>query len=330
MAQDMPVKVPDLWFTTDMIIVIRAENRVFRVSGGILAARSTVFRDMIGFPQPKGSDVEEFEGCPVVRLHDSAQDVEVFLRAIYDSSFFMPAPNRIECSVVLGILRMSHKYDVPYLYLRALDHLAVDGWYRTTFDQKTADHLINAPGLTASLPVINAALEVGATWILPYAFYCLSTFSGDKLYALLNDPMSGPHIGKALAAHAHLVRGTIAINRFLTTPNPCPTREVCDAARKAALSELLDNVSDPEVDPLRPDLEGHTLAGLRDKGMCALCREVAQTQQYAAASAFWDELPGLFGFPPWEELHAMKRAAMGEEMRDRDTNTSDSMSNSSV
>ncbi|KAJ7032810.1 hypothetical protein C8F04DRAFT_958479 [Mycena alexandri] len=316
---DTPVKVDDLWFTTDTIIVIRAENRIFRVSGGILAARSTVFRDMIGFPQPKGGDAEQFEGCPVVRLHDSAQDVEVFLRAIYDSSYFMPAPTRIDCSVVLGILRMSHKYDVQYLYLRALDHLAVDGWYRITFDQKTADHLINAPGLTASLPVIQAALEVGATWILPYAFYCLSTFSGDKLFPLLGDEI-GPHIGKAMAVHAHLVRGTIAINRFLTTHNPCNTPEFCDAARKSALSDLLDNVSDPEVDPLRPDLELYTMSALKVKGMCDECRGLAKQQQHAAATAFWDELPTLFGFPPWEELHAMKRAAMGEEAGDAMSN----------
>ncbi|KAJ7159379.1 hypothetical protein C8R43DRAFT_881836 [Mycena crocata] len=103
-------------------IVIRAETKIFQVSRAILAARSTVFRDMIAFPQPTSGDVE------ISELHDSAADVEVFLRAIFDSSFFMPAPEPIELSVVLGILRLSHKYDVQYLFRRALQHLAEGEW----------------------------------------------------------------------------------------------------------------------------------------------------------------------------------------------------------
>jgi hypothetical protein len=37
------------------------------------------------------------------------------------------------------------------------------------------------------------------------------------------------------------------------------------------------------------------------------------TKMYEAASAFWDELPGIFGLQPWEELRAMKRGVMEED-----------------
>lgn len=84
-----PERVDDLWFSTD-IIVIRAENKIFRVSGGVLTARSTVFRDMIALPQLTTCDTEQIDGFPVVRLHDAARDVEVFLRAIYDSRYAFP------------------------------------------------------------------------------------------------------------------------------------------------------------------------------------------------------------------------------------------------
>lgn len=83
-SSETPTRVDDLWFAADMI-VIRAETKIFRVSGAILAARSTVFKDMIAFPQPTSGDREEIDGYPVVLLHDTARDVEVFLRAIYDS-----------------------------------------------------------------------------------------------------------------------------------------------------------------------------------------------------------------------------------------------------
>jgi hypothetical protein len=83
-GSDTPSRVDDLWFPTDNL-VIRAGNKIFRVSGAILAARSTVFRDMIAFPQPANGYIEQIDGCPVVRLPDSAEHVEVFLRAIFDS-----------------------------------------------------------------------------------------------------------------------------------------------------------------------------------------------------------------------------------------------------
>lgn len=79
-------RVGDLWFTRDTI-VIRAEETIFQVTRSILAARSTVFQDMMAFPQPPGDDTEFIDGSPVVRLHDSAADVEVFLRAIFDSKY---------------------------------------------------------------------------------------------------------------------------------------------------------------------------------------------------------------------------------------------------
>lgn len=89
-------RVPELWFDDDNLI-LRAENHLFRVSKGVLAARSSVFRDMLSFPLPppmqddrgggggEGGGEDLIDGCPVVRLHDSPADVTVFLRAIFDS-----------------------------------------------------------------------------------------------------------------------------------------------------------------------------------------------------------------------------------------------------
>ncbi|KAJ6589286.1 hypothetical protein B0H19DRAFT_1103517 [Mycena capillaripes] len=314
-----PMKVDTLWFSKDTTIVVRAENKMFQVSGAVLAARSTVFRDMIAFPQPMGGNLEKIDGCPVVRLHDPAEDVEVFLRAIFDSSYFMPAPAPSDLSVVLGILRLSHKYDVQYLYRRALDHLAVDGWYRKNYEQHTgnryADHLIDiAPDApTNALFVIITALEVGAQWLLPWAYFALSTWHKTDLLPLLEGKME-PHVVKALAARADLVRGTIEINRFLTTYNPCGSASTCDVARKSALSTLLDNLAD-SVAPITAGLEKDALDALKSLGMCVKCREAAKNHLWEASSAFWDEIPSFFGLPPWKELHAMERAAMEEETR---------------
>lgn len=77
-------RVRVLWFEHGNLI-LRVENSLFRVSKGLLAAHSSVFWHMLSFPQ---TDKEErIDGCPVVRLHDSAADVTCFLRAIFDSRY---------------------------------------------------------------------------------------------------------------------------------------------------------------------------------------------------------------------------------------------------
>ncbi|KAF8169060.1 hypothetical protein K438DRAFT_1615738, partial [Mycena galopus ATCC 62051] len=70
-------------------IVIKAAKKCFRVPKAILAARSKVFADMFasGTPDSENREDESIDGTPVVVLYDSPEDVEVFLRAIFDSRY---------------------------------------------------------------------------------------------------------------------------------------------------------------------------------------------------------------------------------------------------
>ncbi|KAJ7487276.1 hypothetical protein B0H11DRAFT_1721522 [Mycena galericulata] len=295
-----PTKVDHLWFSRDTI-VIRAENKIFQVSGALLAARSTVFRDMIAFPQPMGGDTEQFDGSPVVRLHDSAHDVEVFLRAIYDSSYFMPAPAETELSAVLGILRLSNKYDVQYLYRRALEHLAVDGWYAANYDENGwEDHLdsIEPRSPINALSVIDAASEVGATWILPKAYYCASTFFPYQLVPHLEGRMEH-HVRKCLLAHVHLVRGTVATHRFLTTYQPCATTNMCNSVRAAHLATFFDDVAkEADIFPLSRWVDDEVWDRLKEQGLCEACCGLATTQNQTAARSLWIGFPTFLGCLP--------------------------------
>ncbi|KAJ7701844.1 hypothetical protein B0H17DRAFT_862003, partial [Mycena rosella] len=75
-------RVHDLWFE-DGDLVLQAGNGQFRVYRGVLAARSSVFNDMLSesFPQPLDSEL--VEGFPLVRLPDPESHVTRFLRAIF-------------------------------------------------------------------------------------------------------------------------------------------------------------------------------------------------------------------------------------------------------
>lgn len=74
----------DLWLSDGSVVLV-AEDTLFKVHKSQLSRHSVVFRDMFAMPQLEGAGrMETLDGCDVVRLHDSAQDIESLLRALYD------------------------------------------------------------------------------------------------------------------------------------------------------------------------------------------------------------------------------------------------------
>jgi hypothetical protein len=79
---------------------------LFRVHKSQLARHSPFFRDLFSLPQPSADNTtssptvvangnaplqidttNEIEGCPVLRLYDTAEDVENLLMALYDGPY---------------------------------------------------------------------------------------------------------------------------------------------------------------------------------------------------------------------------------------------------
>jgi hypothetical protein len=81
-----PVRSADVWYD-DGTLIICAENTLFRVYRGILAAQSDIFKDMLSIPQPSSVNAETFEGCAIVRVHDKADDMERLLRVVVDIGY---------------------------------------------------------------------------------------------------------------------------------------------------------------------------------------------------------------------------------------------------
>lgn len=75
----------DPWIK-DGNIVLAVDGKYFRVHRSILSSYSEVFRDMFDCPQPsEGSSEGMIEECPVIHLHhDTATDVQVVMKAMYD------------------------------------------------------------------------------------------------------------------------------------------------------------------------------------------------------------------------------------------------------
>ncbi|PPQ86563.1 hypothetical protein CVT24_007623, partial [Panaeolus cyanescens] len=172
-------QIPDLYFP-DGNLILKAQHTIFKIYRHFLCARSVVFKDMFEFPPPREGNLM-WRDCVVVELWDDERDVEVFLRALFDSSFFEPPPAKTTIQTLRGILRLSTKYDVPYLRRRAILHLestfptTLSAWKKR--DQtRTLQPIDNTPFAALSL-----AREMGVEWVIPAIHYCVSSHPLEKV-----------------------------------------------------------------------------------------------------------------------------------------------------
>jgi hypothetical protein len=94
---ESPQRSEDLWLDGGNL-VIRAEDVVFKVLAAQLSIASSIFKDMLGVPQPPSASAETYEGVPFVLLPDSAFDITQFLKAImYLGSVFAFQYISLEC-----------------------------------------------------------------------------------------------------------------------------------------------------------------------------------------------------------------------------------------
>ncbi|KAJ7494255.1 hypothetical protein B0H11DRAFT_1858006 [Mycena galericulata] len=266
---NLPRHVEDLWFE-DGNIVIQAGNSQFRVYRGVLAARSSVFKDMLSVPQSPESEL--VDGCPLVRLTDSEMEVEVFLKALFLPEFFMPFPSATTFDVATGCLRLSHKYGVDYLRRRALVHLS-SVYHSKLSTRDIAEHYLSdshpvlppnimslnwpfdEPGESHEIYAVEVFREVDALWLLPYAFYNLSwAFNRSKVDTDVFH--GGDYIGipiglsmrdqeSFLQGHAIQSHYAIKILSFLTDPfdiEGCTSPAECAIARFRAAGNIQDRV----------------------------------------------------------------------------------------
>ncbi|KAJ7689821.1 hypothetical protein B0H17DRAFT_1202070 [Mycena rosella] len=331
-----PHRVEELWFE-DGNIVLQAGNSQFRVYRGILAARSPVFKDMLSFPQPPESEL--VEGCPLVRFPDAENEVTDFLKAIFTPDYFPAFPSRTEFAIIAGCLRLSHKYEVDYLRRHALIHLS--SRYCTTLSEydsrvlaspndRHPDHHSARAVLSWPLPptstsfgvfTIQLAREVEALWILPQAFYDLSTCFLDGKGAEIfhgtvynGTPTSLCFEDQTAFLHGHSIhtKAVHSIMRFLSYPLDvagCGSPLHCSRARLQAIEDSRAMVCDCSDVPLAiwdgDDWEDYL------GNVCPACWAVLESTHAEARHNLWDNLPKTYGLPAWEELEKMKVTAIG-------------------
>ncbi|KAJ7431467.1 hypothetical protein B0H11DRAFT_851718 [Mycena galericulata] len=218
----------ELWFCDGNVVIIAA-SIAFKVHRGQLRRHSEVFDDLFSIPQPKDQDM--YDGCPWIEVYDCPSDVLYFLKALYDGLYFK-SPGANDFPAVAAVLRLSTKYLVEHLRQRCMTRLDLDwpstlaGWDHR--EQAATDALGHyAPRASCPHPilVIDVALDLGLTALLPSALYDLARYGPSKIMAgtpspplsFLFDPRVAPRRPTTLS-HGLLVatlRGRERAQRFL-------------------------------------------------------------------------------------------------------------------
>jgi hypothetical protein len=316
--EDEPSKVDDLWFN-DGTLVLRAEKKLFRVYGGFLGTVSSFFHHMLSIRPPEEGNVM-FEGCPIIVLDDSANDLTSFLKAIFyprsvfctllsiqysdppTFSFFEAPPTPTDLRTVESVLRLSCKYDAAYFKSRALSHLnstfpmTLNGWNNRD-KNRTIPPLDPTP-----FTVIQIAREFDLDWLLPSVLYCICSHPIEETLdpSLIHDEevrqmcINGRQKLLVMQAKEALHMSTNPVITSCSDKCPSTMRYFADVLCGLETAGLLNYFEDITSD--YPD------------NFCRSCRADFGETCTVAGQKMWNELPTVFGLSSWENLEKKRLA----------------------
>jgi len=160
----------DLWFD-DGNIILEAELTQFKVYRGILSRSSAIFRDMFEVPQP--AEDTTVDGCLVVHLSDSAEDLSYVLDALCHGRQYHDITRPQPFPILAAFLRLGTKYEIAQLRSEAMERLSAEYPSQLEkWDERCARSKAQIkPRRGLDFDVINLALEANALSLLPAAFY---------------------------------------------------------------------------------------------------------------------------------------------------------------
>ncbi|OJT09463.1 hypothetical protein TRAPUB_14066 [Trametes pubescens] len=290
----------EFWYDDGTIILV-AGNVEFRVYKGILAENSSVFRDMFSLPQPpiSSSDVPSSEnGCPIVHLSDSPEDLRHILRVPFE------APKDPSFAAIAAAARLGHKYQMTRLLEQALTYLKT--YYTNDYDAWQKKESWNPPGFhdEDAIGVVNLARFLGETSLLPTALLACCQLGRDLINGFAREDgtreqLTLDDIGLCLEAKPRLVQESSRTVLHVFEPMAsvrCLSAGKCRGGFRRILKMVEDRVADVVgTDPFRYLFKA--LGADADGELCQNCRAMAESREYAETRRVWARLPEILGIP---------------------------------
>ncbi|KZP19777.1 hypothetical protein FIBSPDRAFT_862475 [Athelia psychrophila] len=287
-ASVIPVR-SNIWYD-DGNVILQAESTQWKVHKSILAQSSSVFRDMFLIPQPPSDDTELVEGCPVVRLLDSAEEVEYVLQAICQREY-VGLEEALPLRVISAFVRLGTKYDIPKLRIEGKKRIFKE--FPADLDHahnsvRPEWKFVTQPDCVAELVLF--ARTTGLLSILPFALYALRLLDGTIVSLSVSDQLACFAGFRAICKAQAETTYRWAYSK--KTHAKC-TSGVCSPIRQELV--ILNFTSSPIIVGLKTFAYRSLL--------CPACADQAEEMHKKGRAKFWVLLPSLFGLPPWDELN---------------------------
>ncbi|CAE6508021.1 unnamed protein product [Rhizoctonia solani] len=280
----------------NVVLVAKPPSQTqFRVHQSVLSRQSPVFKEL--FSYPSRAKFERIQGCPVVPLGDTEEDITALLSALYDG-LTLQRNSVSDIENISGQLRLATKYQISNIrdkilaYLRGeypLDLLDVD---RKNHEK---EYLYDAITI----------IQLGVPELLPYAWYILARNSfarhGGDTSRLSNDEMHRLMVGRE-KLRSHLV--TFALSAPPTPhsnfTHPCTLTEQnqgqgwCQSAAQSYWATSVLPLAAKTLDPLQAL---NKLAYVPEDrfGFCLGCATWCEQVLRSKRTEIWKCVPDYFG-----------------------------------
>ena len=238
------------------------------------------------------------------------------MKLISTHRFFEPPPSKTDFDTLAGILRLSTKYEIPYLRQRALRHLDIIAYTPSTLQEYDARESKQTLGISLRFRIADLAREMDLQWLLPMVLYaCTLSFTGivtGYVYKGQRRWMNKSQQVVCIEAVKPLMkwyRKGILSFLYWREVDGCKFPVRCNEARLAVL-EGCASYAPCESNPLGPF--SNIFGQFVRKNFCKTCYIASRDAHLAAREELWKALPGLFGLSSWKNLKTLREQALAE------------------
>ncbi|KAH8101938.1 hypothetical protein BXZ70DRAFT_1063939 [Cristinia sonorae] len=307
----------DIWFEDGNVILV-AENTAFRAHKSILSRNSKVFNEM--FASPQSADGETFDGCPVVQMTDTKQEISFLLSVLCyvpDNNGVISFPESLPFAAVTSMLQLGSKYAVEPVRQDAIRRLKAvfaadldtfeDRSYCITTDQDMDLDFVKVE-LRDAIAVVDLAQSFDLPMLLPLALYLCAQLDPKTLIFGFTDvngktwSLSSDNIYRVLLGLPQLRRASIVQQKFVQLQElspECVSVENCKDILSQAAEDFLLALHD-DANPLSGT------SWLIRMGLCFPCQGTHRVRINKEREELWADLAKIFEldvqWPPAEEV----------------------------
>nr|VWP02334.1 Xanthomonas outer protein J [Ganoderma boninense] len=319
----VPLKHHEEFWLDDGNVVLVAGTVGFRIYRGLLVAQSTVFNDMFASSSPHSD--ETIDGCPVVHVSDSPEDLAHLLRVLLPTtqrrcvsscgllsavltrnyvldSFHreQDAPERT-FDEVYAVITLAHKYNIEDVQRQALYSLR-EYTFNDNFEvwKERCREGIKVDGPCA-IGAVNLARLLDVPQMLPIALYKCLRIGSSMLDGWTRGDGSIEHLSqddikRCIDALQSLSRDRVSYTYWMYyagVSERCAQHALC----KDALREILAYIMQCDPDFLSDGayaLENPIVPDMDDFGLCASCAQAVKDRELGERRTLWENLPDAF------------------------------------